>query len=227
MIGGPLVQVGQVGLVFRLVLEELIDVFDGFDAKFGFCDLGKVQVVQFAGEQGLVQRPFGQRDLEQRALARRPRGRTAPRGPRPLRHRRPATFSKTDDENTHAHPKSPSTTPPIKSEIALSRVKSAVTEPTIRSGAPRPVPAGTEPRCMLTMRTVVEGDRQNALAFDTVRQGAEADRQRVDCEQGSPRVGTVSSDGPSAGSEVEACNCPRKRPKRGFLGGVNGPEQIK
>jgi hypothetical protein len=61
----PLGEVGQVGRVLCLVLEELVDVFDRVDAELLLGGVGKIEVVEFAGEDGAVQRPFRQRDPEQ------------------------------------------------------------------------------------------------------------------------------------------------------------------
>ena len=70
----PLGEVGQVGRVFSLVLEELVDVLDRVDAKLLLGGAGEIEVVKFTGEDGAVQRPFRQRDAEERRRNRGLRG---------------------------------------------------------------------------------------------------------------------------------------------------------
>ena len=86
---GALLQVLEVGRVVGLVLEELVDELDPLDAVVLAGDLGEVEVVDLLGEQGLVQRPLGQRDLEVADLAGRglagSSAATATREPRPSR----------------------------------------------------------------------------------------------------------------------------------------------
>src|SRR6185437_13893755 len=54
--------------VFGLIGEKLVDVFDGLDAEVLFGRFGEVEVVEFFGEQGPVQRPLRQRNLKRRLL---------------------------------------------------------------------------------------------------------------------------------------------------------------
>ena len=61
----PLGKVCQVGRILRLVLEELVDIFDRVDAKLLLGGAGEIEIVELAGEEGAVQRPFRQRDLEE------------------------------------------------------------------------------------------------------------------------------------------------------------------
>ena len=61
----PLGEVCQVGRILCLVLEELVDVFDRVDPELLLGGVGKIEVVEFAGEDGAVQRPFRQRDAEE------------------------------------------------------------------------------------------------------------------------------------------------------------------
>ena len=70
----PLGEVGQVGRVLSLVLEELVDVLDRVDAKLLLGGAGEIEVVKFTGEDGAVQRPFRQRDAEERRRNRGLRG---------------------------------------------------------------------------------------------------------------------------------------------------------
>ena len=70
-------QVLEVSRVVGLVLEELVDELDTLDAVLLAGDLGKIEVVDLLGEEGLVQRPLGQRDLECSRL----RPRAWPHGP--------------------------------------------------------------------------------------------------------------------------------------------------
>jgi hypothetical protein len=64
VIVGSSFQFFQINRVVCLVLEELIDELGALDAVLVAGDLGKVEVRNLAREQGLVQRPFGQRELE-------------------------------------------------------------------------------------------------------------------------------------------------------------------
>ena len=73
----PLGEVCQVGRILCLVLEELVDVFDRVDPELLLGSAGEIEVVEFAGKERAVQRPFRQRDTEER---RRSGG---VRGPRP------------------------------------------------------------------------------------------------------------------------------------------------
>ena len=65
---GALLELGEVGSVLRLVHEELVDEFDGLDTKFLPRRLWEVEVVEFLAEEGLVERPFGEGDLEEGLL---------------------------------------------------------------------------------------------------------------------------------------------------------------
>lgn len=58
-IGGALLHLAQVGLVLRLVHEELIHIFDCLDPVIR-SHLGKIQVVDLAGTEVLVDGPLGQ-----------------------------------------------------------------------------------------------------------------------------------------------------------------------
>src|SRR5262249_28225173 len=58
----------EVFLVGGFVLEELVDVFHGVNAVVFLGRLGEVQVVELLAKNGFVQRPFGQRQFEQRLL---------------------------------------------------------------------------------------------------------------------------------------------------------------
>ena len=62
---GARLHLAQVGRVLRPVHEELIHVLDGLDVEAA-GGLREVEVVELAAEEGRVERPFGQRDLEQR-----------------------------------------------------------------------------------------------------------------------------------------------------------------
>jgi len=67
LVGGPLPELLQIGLVAGLVVEELVDVLDRVDAEVlaGHAREVEVGAGRAAGaEQVLVQRPLGQRDLE-------------------------------------------------------------------------------------------------------------------------------------------------------------------
>ena len=63
-VGRPPGEIGQVVGVFGLVLEELIDVLDGVDAELLAGRPREVEVVELAGEDRLVQRPFRERDAK-------------------------------------------------------------------------------------------------------------------------------------------------------------------
>ena len=63
LIGTALLQLGDVLPIFGLVLPERVDVLDRIDTeRLGL--LRKVEVAQLLAKQRLVQRPFGQTDLE-------------------------------------------------------------------------------------------------------------------------------------------------------------------
>ncbi len=68
LVGGPLGELGDVVGIPHLVLEELIDVFHGVDAKRLLRGAREVEVVELAGEERLVERPLGERDLEERRI---------------------------------------------------------------------------------------------------------------------------------------------------------------
>ena len=67
VIVSPFHHFAKVFLVFCLVPEELVDVFNGADPKFLFRDLGKVQVIHFATMESAMERPLSQRDIEKAA----------------------------------------------------------------------------------------------------------------------------------------------------------------
>ena len=71
VIVGPGLQILQVGRVVGLVLEELVDELRALDAVLLAGEPGKIEVRDLPGEEGLVQRPFRQRDLEIAASAAR------------------------------------------------------------------------------------------------------------------------------------------------------------
>ena len=64
LVGGSLGQFGEVVGILRLVLEKLVHVFDGVDPELLLRSFRKVEIVELAGEERLVERPFGERDLE-------------------------------------------------------------------------------------------------------------------------------------------------------------------
>ena len=55
IVGGTLVQLGKIGHVLSLVLEELVDILDGFNAELFLGRESKVEVVQFLGEDRFVE----------------------------------------------------------------------------------------------------------------------------------------------------------------------------
>ena len=63
---GPLLELGEVLFVLGLVLEKLVDELDGFDAVVLFRRFGEVEIVELLSEQGFVEGPLGERDLEER-----------------------------------------------------------------------------------------------------------------------------------------------------------------
>ena len=67
---GTLAELGEVGGVVGLVLEELVDELNGLDAVVLAGGLGEVEVVELLGEQGLVEGPLGEGDAEPLAAGR-------------------------------------------------------------------------------------------------------------------------------------------------------------
>jgi hypothetical protein len=61
-----------VTLTVGLVGKELIDILNRIDSVFGFGNFGKVEVIKLAALQCPMQRPFRQRNLEQRLVRRGP-----------------------------------------------------------------------------------------------------------------------------------------------------------
>jgi len=61
---GPLLEILQIGGVPGLILEELVDELDGLDPVRLAGDNREVEVGQLPLEEGVIQRPLGQRDLE-------------------------------------------------------------------------------------------------------------------------------------------------------------------
>ena len=56
---------GEVLLVLGLVLEELVDVLEGRDAKLLFGDLGEIEIGHLVFTDGPVQGPFRERDFKE------------------------------------------------------------------------------------------------------------------------------------------------------------------
>lgn len=56
MVAAALQQLARIFMVFGLVFEKLVDVFDGADAKLLFCNYRKTQVAHLIAEQGLVKK---------------------------------------------------------------------------------------------------------------------------------------------------------------------------
>ncbi len=65
MILAPSPQVGEVGEVLSLVLEEGVHVLDPVDSVLFLGHPGEIQVVQLPRVQGPVQGPFGQGNTEE------------------------------------------------------------------------------------------------------------------------------------------------------------------
>ena len=59
----------EIKSILCLVFEKLVDVFHGCDAIIFFGHGREVEVGHFATEQSAVQRPFGQRDVEEQTFA--------------------------------------------------------------------------------------------------------------------------------------------------------------
>src|SRR5690606_27990175 len=68
LILGALRELGEVLLVLRLVLEELVHVLDRLDAETA-SRLREIEVVELLAKEGAVKRPLGKRDLVE-AIAR-------------------------------------------------------------------------------------------------------------------------------------------------------------
>ena len=133
-IRGPLLHLAEIAAIFGLVLEELVDILDRLDPEVLLRGLGEVQIVELARTQRAVQRPLGERNLEDRFVpGRRQGGSTGERrGPEPDRPRsRLAQELTSIDRCTHQ------TCPQQRSENSVSPNSVIPSPPPSRGPSPK------------------------------------------------------------------------------------------